>query len=135
MDISGSGLRIYIMEKNSQVMNKESITIDISSFFLKHLTLLGLILLGLLGRFSYDLLRNKKFTAAYVLGCTGASFVIGCLAGNWAEVHYSDNATALTVLSTMLANNIVSAIMSIDYKALMQKNWKGAFEILTRKKD
>lgn len=122
------------MEKETKIMDRSDVTSFVWGIFVKNITLLGLISLGLLGRFSYDLLRSKRFTLAYILGCTGASFVVGYVGGSYVAVHWPDNSVALTVLTTMIANNLVSAVMSIDYKELFKKNWKEAFEVLTRSK-
>lgn len=89
--------------------------------------------MGLIGKFSYDLVRNKKFTISYILGSTGLAVFGGYMAGLYLFDKYPNQAPLLVPMVTMLSNNFVSAIMVIDYKALVQKDWKGAFEILFKK--
>lgn len=101
----------------------------------KYAALIGWILLGLIGRFSFDLFRNKRFTWKYFLGCTGAAIIVGYVGGSWVLTTCPDKAPMIIPTITMLANNIVSAVMLINWKAIIAKDWKGAFEALTRKKD
>lgn len=92
------------------------------------------ILLGLIGMFSADLLRNRKFTIWYMLGCTGAAIFVGYVVGIWVFANYPAEAPIYIPIATLLSNNIMSAIIAIDYKALLEKDWRGAFEILFRNK-
>ncbi len=102
---------------------------------IKNGTLIGSILLGLIGTFSYDLLRNKKFTRAYIVGCTGCALFMGYVGGQYVLMYYPTKAPFLIPFITLLSNNFVSALMAIDYKALLQKDWRGAFDLLFRNKD
>lgn len=101
----------------------------------KYAALIGWVLLGLIGRFSFDLFKNKRITWKYILGCTGMAALVGYIAGSWLMINLPDKAPILTPILTLLANNIVSALMVIDWKSILAKDWKGAFEALTRKKD
>lgn len=92
------------------------------------------VILGLIGMFSADLLRNRKFTIWYILGCTGAAIFVGYIVGIWVFANYPAEAPIYIPIATLLSNNIMSAIIAIDYKALLEKDWKGAFEILFRNK-
>lgn len=94
-----------------------------------------LIFLGLIGQFSYNLLRNKTFTRAYVLGCTGITLFVGYVGGTFIMQHYPDKASLYIPMLTLVSNNIVSAIMSVNYKALIEKRWKAAFDAFIRDPD
>ncbi len=107
---------------------------QVGQFLFKYGALLGYILLGLIGTFSFDLLRNRKMTIPYVLGCTGAAIFVGYVGGTWVLANYPEKAPILTPILTLLANNIISAVI-LNWKAIFMKDWKGVFEILTRKKD
>lgn len=109
------------------------LTEQIVQFLYKYSTYMGFIIMGLIGRFSYDLIRNKKFTWSYILGCSGLGLLCGYLASVYIFQNYPEKAPLLVPLITMMSNNLVSAIMTIDYKALIKKDWKGAFEILFKK--
>lgn len=107
---------------------------QIMAFVSKNALWLWGIGIGLLGSFSYDLLRSKRFTKAYILGCTGAAIFCGYVGGSYVMDNYPKKAAILIPMITVLSNNLLSAVMSINYKALLQKDWKAAFEILMRKK-
>lgn len=95
---------------------------------------MGWVLLGLIGMFSSDLLKNKKFTIWYIIGCTGVAVFVGYISGVWAFAHCKEQAPIYVPVATLLSNNIISAILAINYPALLQKDWKGAFEVLFRHK-
>jgi len=106
---------------------------SLSQFIYRYITYIGLILMGLMGRFSYDLIRNKKRNWSYIAGCTGIAILGGYMSSVYFMQNYPAKAPFMVPLITMISNNLVSAVMTIDYKALAQKDWKGAFEILFKK--
>lgn len=117
-------------------MQKESFIDNCVQGLVKYGSLIGLILIGLMGMFSYELLHNRKFTISYVLGATGIALFGGYVGGTYVLNHFPDQAPWMIPMVTILSNNLISAIMSVDYKALIQKDWKGAFDLLFRiKKD
>ncbi len=116
-------------------MQRETIIDDLLAGLVKYGSLIGLILLGLIGMFSADLIKNRKFTTAYILGATGCGIFVGYVGGSYIMSTYPTRAPILIPIVTMLSQNIVSALMAINWKALVAKDWKGAFELLIRKKD
>lgn len=103
-------------------------------FLFKYGAWIGWVCIGLVGMFSADLLRNKKFTMWYIAGCTGAAIFVGYVGGSYVLSVYPDKAPVYIPVITLLSNNLISALAAIDYKALMQKDYKGAFELLFRNK-
>lgn len=122
---------------NNPRMNKdhEDIWYQAYLFICKYIVLIWGIILGLVGKFSYDLINNKKFTRYYLIGTTGLAIVGGYLSGIWVYENCPTKAPLFIPIATMLSNNIVSALMVIDYKALINKDWRGAFDILIKPKD
>lgn len=108
---------------------------QIGQFILRNGYLAWLIFLGLVGQFSYSLLKNKTFTRAYVLGCFGITLFVGYVGGSFIMEHYPAKASLYIPLLTLVSNNIVSAIMSVNYKALIEKRWKAAFNAFIREPD
>lgn len=108
---------------------------EVTQFATKYGAWVLWVFIGLIGMFSADLIRNKQFTKWYILGCTGCAIFVGYVGGAYIIENYPTKAPFLIPTVTMLSNNLVSALVAIDYKALLQKDWKGAFELLTRKKD
>lgn len=99
----------------------------------KSSTAIWLIVLGLVGKFSHDLVRGKKMSWPYVLGSAGLAVFCGSIAYDFISVNYPNRVSILVPAITMVSNNLISAVMAIDYNALLKKDWKGAFDILFRK--
>lgn len=106
---------------------------ELFQFFYKYGTYVGLVFLGLVGKFSWDLMQNKRRSRMYTLGSAGVGIFGGYLACVYMFQNYPQKAPLLVPLITMTSNNLVSAIMTIDYKALAKKDWEGAFKILFKK--
>lgn len=119
------------MEKS---MQKKDIIEESWVFLYKYGSWIAWVILGLIGRFSYDLYRKRRFTTAYIMACTGMALVVGYVGGIYIFAHYPDDAPMLVPMLTLLSNNIISALMSINWTEIMRKNWKEAFEVLLRKK-
>lgn len=115
-------------------MQKKDVIEELWVFLYKYGSWIGWIFLGLVGRFSYDLFRKRKFTAAYIMASTGMALLVGYSGGVYIFAHYPDDAPILVPMLTLLSNNIVSALMAINWTEMMKKNWKEAFEVLLRKK-
>jgi hypothetical protein len=108
---------------------------DVWAVILKHLSIIGLLLLGLVGKFSYDFLQNKKFTIGYILANSGISIFGGWLASGVIDRFSPENRNVLIPIATMLAYNFVSALMSVNWEAVANREWRKAFDILLKKKD
>ncbi len=108
---------------------------DLWSIIVKNLGWIYLVTVGLIGKFSYDFLRNKKFTLGYIIANSGISIVGGWIGAQLIDKYSPTNANILVPIATMLSYNFVSALMSIDWKAFVQRDWKAAFDILMKKKD
>lgn len=113
-------------------MQKESFIDNCVQGLVKYGSLIGLILIGLMGMFSYDLLHNRKFTMSYVIGATGIAVFGGYVGGTYVLNHFPDQAPWMIPMLTILSNNIVSAFMAIDYKSLMEGKIKEAFSAVLR---
>ncbi len=107
---------------------------QVYQFLIKYGALLGWITLGLIGQFSYNLIRNKSMSYRYMAGCTGTALFVGYVGGVWVQANYPDKVPILIPILTLLSNNIISALMLINWKAIIARDWKGAFEILMKKK-
>jgi hypothetical protein len=112
-------------------MSKQDI-INLTALVQKHLTVFLLIALGLLGKFSYDLLTNKKFTYSYIFGTTGITIFVGYVSAVFITTRWPTQGNLLIPIATMLSFNIVSALVSIDVKLLLKGEIKKAFEPLLR---
>lgn len=77
------------------------------------------VIIGLIGKVSYDLLYGKKLTWIQVIGSVGLALFMGflsaaiCTRNGWEE-----HAKYVVPISTLLSEKIVVAIFSLDYKAI-----------------
>lgn len=122
---------------NSKIMQDKDLDFgsQIVVFLSKWSAYIGLIILGIIGRFSLNLITNKKMTIAYVIGYSGLSFVVGYVACAVMLQKCPDRITYLLPLITMLSNNIISVFMTIviEYKSVTNGKWKGILEIILKK--
>lgn len=124
------------MESNRIMQDKNfDIGTQIAICLYKWSAYLGLIFLGIIGRFSLNLLANKKMTIAYIIGYSGLSFVVGYIATAIMLQKCPDRIVYILPLVTMLSNNIISIIMTviIEYKTISNGKWKGILEIILKK--
>lgn len=79
------------------------------------------ILLGVLGKMSYDLVRGRKISLMQSLGTTGISIFVGVLASMWCMKHTPDNGAFIVPVATLLADKIVTALFAMDIKAIVNE--------------
>lgn len=91
----------------------------ISEFFYKWWVWLFYILIGMVGKFSYDLGTGKKLSWTKILSSAGIALFVGfissaiCLYNGWNE-----QAQYVVPIATLLSEKIVLALFSVDYKKL-----------------
>lgn len=76
------------------------------------------ILLGVLGKISYDLVRGRKISLIQSLGSTGISIFVGVLASMWCVKHSPDNGAFIVPVATLLSDKIFTALFAMDLKKI-----------------
>lgn len=93
---------------------------ELVAFFGK-LAWLYLVLLGLMAKFSYDILTGKRITLWQALASTGLAFFVGYMAYNICIYKGAEEQIKWAVpFASLLSEKIIMAVFSIDWKALAQ---------------
>lgn len=113
-------------------MNPRDEYFDIWKTIFKYGTYVGWVLIGLIGRFSYDLLQNKKMTWSYVIGCSGVSLLVGYITCVYFMTNFPTAAPMIVPMLTLLSQNIVSFFI-VNWQSIIHWDWKALGEVLLRK--
>lgn len=76
------------------------------------------ILIGIVGKISHEYMRGRKMTWGQVFAYTGLAGTIGILTCMWCDSYRPDLTKYFGVLSTLLAREIMTAVVSINYNKL-----------------
>lgn len=91
---------------------------EIVSFFSK-IWVWGLyILIGVIGKFSHDLIMGKRLSWVQVFASIGIALFCGFIASVVCMNHFPEHAAYIVPISTLLSEKIIVAILAVDYKAL-----------------
>lgn len=77
------------------------------------------IVVGIIGKFSHDLIMGRKLTWLQVLSSIGIALFMGFLSSVICYTRYPDYAAFIVPVSTLLSEKIIIAIFSIDFKKLV----------------
>ncbi len=94
------------------------------AFFLKFWAYLFYIMIGIVAKFSFDLIRGKKISLMQAVGITGLSVFVGFLASLWSIKHNPDNAGIIVPIATLAADKIVTSIMALNWGKITSQ-WLG----------
>lgn len=106
---------------------------EVISLLYKNAYWIGLLLLGLGGRFCYDLLQNKKLSKLYIVGCTGCGFFVGAMTWIICHKYKLENGVIYVPLCTLLGQNIMSFVV-LKWQDILSKDWDSIFKEFTKKK-
>lgn len=118
--------------KTMEIKGPGDILEQLLIFISKSAAYIGLIVLGIIGRFSLNLLHNRKMTWAYIVGYSGLSFVVGYIACAWMQTNCPNRIPVLLPITTLLSNNLVSFLMTIivEYETIKKSKWKGIMKVI-----
>lgn len=92
---------------------------EILNLLSKIWTYIALIALGLIGKFSYDIISGKKITFWQALASAGIAVFIGFMAGAICNYNgWEKQQTIIIPVSTLLSEKIILALFSLDYKGI-----------------
>jgi len=106
---------------------------EIFGFFVKNGAWLSWILMGILGRFGYDIVNNKKISWYYVVGTWLCAVFVGYVACKFFNEFAPNKAPFMVPTITMLGNNILSYLV-LKWKDFLSVDWNSINEILNKKK-
>jgi hypothetical protein len=76
------------------------------------------ILIGIIGKFSHDLIMGKRLTWVQVFASIGIALFCGFLASVICMHNFPDKAAYIVPIATLLSEKIVVAILAVDYKMI-----------------
>lgn len=91
---------------------------QIVDFFSKIWIWVFYIGISIIGKISSEILRGRKLTWLQVFAIIGCACFVGTCASFWCAIHYPEQGAFIVPVSTLLSREIVSAIVSLDYKKL-----------------
>lgn len=83
------------------------------------------ILIGLVGKFGWDIVNNKKLSFWYIFGTGCIAFCIGFLVSRWCIAHPSLDQSIIVPASALVSRDIMLFITMID--------WAGVLKLVTGK--
>lgn len=95
----------------------EQIREDIAIWFSKIWVWILYIIVGLVGKFSYDLLTGKKITMWQALASTGVALFFGFLSVAFCMYkEYDKGGMFIVPITTLLSEKLMIAIFAVDWK-------------------
>lgn len=91
---------------------------EIASFLSKAWVWCAYIIIGIVGKFSHDLIMGKKLTWLQVFASIGIALFTGFIASMICLHNFPDKAAYIVPISTLLSEKIIIAVFSIDYKKI-----------------
>lgn len=89
---------------------------EIFLFVSKVWALFFYVLLGIMAKFSLDLVQGKRISFLQGIGSVGISLFVGFLAAVWCMNNNSTLAPYIVPICTLSADKILTVILSIDWK-------------------
>lgn len=92
---------------------------DLISYFYKWWALLLYIMIGLVGKFSYDVMKGKKISIGQAFSGIGLGLFCGfiassiCISNGWEKP-----AMVIVPMATLLSEKLTIAIFAIDWKKI-----------------
>lgn len=91
---------------------------EIVSFFSKIWVWLFYIFLGIIGKFSHDLIMKRKLTWVQAFASIGIALFCGFIASVVCANNFPEQAAYIVPIATLLSEKFFVAVFAIDYKAL-----------------
>ena len=97
-----------------QTIKEEALT-----FFTKWGYYIFYVFLGIMGKFSYDIVRKRKISLWYAIGVTGISCFIGFLACVWCSKHDAGYAPFVVPIVTLFSDRILMYLAALNWKPIL----------------
>lgn len=93
---------------------------EVYNFLEKWWVYLLYILIGIIGKFAYDMITKRKLSIWQALGSVGIAGVTGYFACVWCMINAPEKAPYMVPLATLLSEKFFNWIFSLDWKVLFQ---------------
>lgn len=93
----------------------ENFTKEITYLFTKVWVWLLCIFLGLMAKYSYDIITGKRITLLQALASAGIAFFVGFLASVWCVINDMEREGMWIVpIATLLSEKVIMAMLTIE---------------------
>jgi len=89
------------------------------TFLTKWWSYIFYVMIGVMGKFSFDIVKRKKISIWYIIGATGVACFIGFLASMWCEYHYKPYAPYIVPIATLCSDKILMYIATLNWKPVL----------------
>lgn len=97
----------------------EQIKNELITFCTKGAAWFFLVILGLMGKFSYDIYTGRKITLSHALASTGLAFFVGYITFILCQRHgLQEDCKWIVPIATLLCDKVVLAAVSVDWKKI-----------------
>lgn len=93
---------------------------DVLEFLSKWGVVLGYIIVGLLGKFGFDIVSGKRLSFWYVFGTSLIAFCIGFFSWQWCATHPSLNPGIVVPFCSLISRDIMLFVTVIDWQGVLQ---------------
>lgn len=98
----------------------ERLSDELASLFTSIWKLTALILLGIVGKFSYSYLTGKRITPVQAISTIGLAVFVGVIAGVLCrKMDFEEQAIWIVPIATLMSDKIIIAIMATDVKKML----------------
>lgn len=97
-------------------MAEREITDALIAWFSKWYTFFVYVAMGLIGKFSYDMLSGKKISVLKALSSTGMALFVGFLSSMLCvQAGYTTKAAVIVPICTLLSEKIMIAVFALNW--------------------
>ena len=97
----------------------ENIKEETLAFLTKWWAYLFYIFLGVMGKFSFDIVKKRRISLWYAIGVTGISCFIGFLASMWFMAYHPGYAPYGVPIATLFSDKILMYMATLNWKSLL----------------
>lgn len=99
---------------------------QIVEFVTKYGMWVAYVLMGLVGKFGWDIITNRKLSFRYMLGSSLCGMFTGYLASVWCMEHSPTMGAYLVPVMTLLSRDVFLFLFSLNWKSLLTKMLESA---------
>ncbi len=93
---------------------------ELISFLTKYGALVTYVIIGLVGKFGFDIVTGKKISGWYVLGTGCMAIFVGWLTWMWCQKWPALNPGFVIPIATLVSRDIMLFITMVDYMSILR---------------
>ena len=103
-----------------QKMSKQATYSPVIEFIVRWMSFIGYVMIGLIGKFGYDIVSKKKITIPYILGTSAMALFVGFLTCKLCTAHPVVNESVAVPVATLLSRDMIVFLTMVDKKKLVE---------------